>query len=365
MTVAEFGPAPMPSAGGRPTVVTIFNQKGGIGKTTTAVNLSVCLAAMGHTVVLVDLDSQSNATTGLGLVAPPTRGAYELIAGTATLAEVRKPTAFPNLFVCAATDELAGADIELAVADDPQHRLARAVKGLPGDVDYVVVDCPPALGMLPVNGLVACDWAILPVTPEPMARDGLAKAWRHIQRIRANLNRHLEVAGILLTMTGADGLRSAMAETIRAEFGRRVLATSIPYDPVVVEASSHDRPVVVHAPDSAAARAYVELAGRIVASTHARAHGGMVADDEGGPPASGVDPAPVTAVLRQWRGAAPDHPSAAGHGDDPEQGWTPAEAALGRPVVPGMRWKLAVAALLLLLGGVVGFVAGRRWDALF
>ncbi len=360
MTVAEFGPASQSPAGGRPTVVTIFNQKGGIGKTTTAVNLSVCLAALGHTVVLVDLDSQSNATTGLGIVAPPTRGAYELIAGTATLAEVRSPTAFPNLYVCGATDELAGADIELALDSDPQHRLAQAVKGLPGDVDFVVVDCPPALGMLPVNGLVACDWAILPVTPEPMARDGLAKAWRHIQRIRTNLNRHLEVAGILLTMTGPDPLHTAMAETIRAEFGQRVLPVVIPYDPVVVEASSHDRPVVVHAPDSAAARAYVDLAGMIVARTHARA-GGVAA---GGRPAAG---APIMAVLHAWarRDAEADLPSTARHGDEPDPGWTPSEVALAQPVVPGARWKIGAALLLFLLGGLLGVIAGRRWDSLF
>lgn len=362
MTVADLGPANTSSAGGRPTVVTIFNQKGGIGKTTTAINLSVCLAALGYTVVLVDLDSQSNATTGLGIVAPPTRGAYELIAGTATLAEVRKPTPYPNLFVCGASDELAGADIELAMAEDPQLRLARALTGLPGDVDYVVVDCPPALGMLPVNGLAACDWAVLPVTPEPMARDGLAKAWRHIQRIRTNLNRHLEVAGILLTMTGTDSMRQGMAETIRAEFGSRVLPVTVPYDPAVVEASSLDRPVVVHAPDSPAAKAYVDLARLIVARTHARTGAGTpVAMDEL-PPVSSVDPAPATEALRAWgvRDDPPRHSSASAHGGDPEPGWAPSAAEGAElPVVPGLRWKLGVAVLLFVLGALLGFVAGH------
>ncbi|MGE5547797.1 MAG: ParA family protein [Solirubrobacterales bacterium] len=335
---------------GRPEVVVIFNQKGGIGKTTTSVNLAACLAALGHRVALIDLDSQGNATANLGITGPLTRGAHDLFFGTASLAEVLRPTDFDRLSVCGATEELTAAEFQLASVSDPQRCLDRAIDAARGVADYVVIDCPPALGLPTVNALVAGDLALMPASPEPMSRDGLAKAWRQIQRVRANLNHRLDVAGILLTMTASDGLHQAMAATIRAEFGARVLATEIPYDPAVVEASSRDLPVVVHAPDSPAAKAYLDVARTVVARTRA---------------ARGTDPAgdaaTAGAALRAWHRLEDsyDPPWADEHGEEPEAGWVPQTAPAVMPA--GFGWRVGVAALLFLLGAVVGFAAGAAW----
>lgn len=290
----------------QPLVVTIFNQKGGIGKTTTSVNLAVVLAAMGRRVAIIDLDSQNNATSSLGMAVTAAPGAYRLLSGAGDLAETMLATPFPGLSLCAASDELVGADIELAMTETPQVHLRDAIRARPAEVDVVLIDCPPALGMLPVNALVASDLALLPVSPEPLAREGLLKAWRHTHRIRANLNPTLEVLGILLTMVDKTPVHREFASTLKAEFGRRVLPVTVPRDPAVLEASAQEMPVAVFDPESAAARAYVDLAALLLVAGERRA---AALPEEAMPDLSDWLQAPVgetahaatRAVLLGWR----------------------------------------------------------------
>ena len=336
-----------PARGGdgarKPIVITVFNQKGGVGKTTTAVNLAVCLAAFGRSVVLLDLDSQSNATTSLGLVTAQRLSAYDLLAGGATFAEVGRPTRYSQLTLCGATDELAGIDIDLAVIDEPHRRLQRALRTVPAGIDVVVIDCPPALGLVPVNAVVAADWVLMPVVPEPLARDGLYKAWHHVQRIRANLNAGVGDASILLTMVTDDPLHQGMAETIRTEFGDHVLEVEIPRDRSVVAASARDLPAAVLDPASAVTQAYLDLVD--LALQRFPVPGLAVA---------GVcDRDTALASLRAWSAErVPNSPSIIA-----------VDVAESKPDLapkPGSRrlWWMVVVIVLLAVGGALGFILG-------
>lgn len=253
------GPAPRR----RPITITVFNYKGGVGKTTTTVNLAVALAALGCRTTVIDLDGQGNATSSLGMTTRVTTGSYNVLAGTADLAEASYDTVYPGLAVCPATDDLASTDLELAMASQPQTQLRQHLEGTRALVDVVVIDCPPALGIMPVNALVASDWVILPVAPEPLAREGLQRAWHNVNKIRLNLNRGLNVMGILLTMAEPADVHDRFAESIRADFGPRVLPITVPRDQAVLEGSAKDCPAVIFAPDSAAALAYVQLAAAV------------------------------------------------------------------------------------------------------
>lgn len=298
-------------------VITAFNQKGGIGKTTTSVNLAVCLAAFGKRVVLVDLDSQGNATTSLGIPTTARKGAYDMITGAVNLTEASLKTRFDGLSLCAATDELAGVDVELAQRHQSRELLRNAVRAEQDQFDFIVIDCPPALGMLPVNALVAADVALMPVMPQPLAHDGLHKAWRHIHKIRDNLNPDLVIDGILLTFTGADDLALEQAAAIRREFAKNCLPMDVPLDPQVVVASRHDLPVVVYDPDCPAAQAYVQLTQHFLAVTESRRRRmpiivrGPEETDAPLPRAAVVPPEADGAitVLRAWRdGLKPPEP---------------------------------------------------------
>ena len=258
--------ASSPAPHRRPIVITVFNYKGGVGKTTTSVNLAVGLAALGCRTILIDLDGQGNATSSLGMATRAAVGAHDLISGSVDLAGASHPTPYPGLLLCPATDELAGADMELALTPQPQGQLRLRLEEGAADADVVVIDCPPALGILPVNALVACDWVILPVSPEPLAREGLHKAWYNVNRIHLNLNRGLQVMGILVTLAEVADVHDRFDESIRADFGPRVLPIKIPRDQAVLEASAKDCPVLIHDPDSPAARAYVNLAAAVHAT---------------------------------------------------------------------------------------------------
>lgn len=282
------------SQGNRPLVITAFNQKGGIGKTTTSVNLAVCLAAFGKRVVLVDMDSQGNATSSVGVTSTSHKGAYELINGTASLTEASRPTRFDGLALCGASDELAGIDMELAHRPESQSLLRQAVQAEQDQFDFIVIDCPPALGMLPVNALVASDVALMPVVPQPLAHDGLHKAWRHIHRIRENLNRDLLIDGILITFASEDALAQEEAAAIRREFGRHVLPMQIPFDAAVITATKHDVPAVIHDPESPAAQAYLQLTQHFLAVTESRRRRVPIIAR---PPGVGAAPVPRAAVV--------------------------------------------------------------------
>jgi chromosome partitioning protein len=349
----------------RPAVLVVFNMKGGIGKTTTSVNLAVALAALGRSVVLIDLDCQGNATASLGFIGTVATGASELMAGTATLSKARKATRWPKLWVCGASSELAATDFDLAVTEEPHRQLAMALEKVPLGIDFVVIDCPPALGLMPVNALVAGDAVLLPVTPEPMARDGLHNAWHHITQLRAKLKPGLGIAGILLTMTEGGEVHRSMADTIRSEFGGRMLDVEVPRDPQVVLAAMRDLPVVVCAPRSPAAQAYIRIAEtmarRVVAGSLDPMRNPPPMDEEEPPPQVNTDEVVegATIVLESWS-------------KEVEVGATPAQT-IGAPPVASWRdtldrseiapkvalWlKLAAGLLLMLLGGVVGYAMG-------
>ncbi len=250
----------MTGAESRPIVVTVFNQKGGVGKTTTAVNVAVCLAAFGRRVALIDLDSQSNATANLGVPPPVATGAYHLLVGQAKLDEALRATPYDNLRLVGGSDELAWADVELAMGEAPEAAMTRALATVPPELDFIVIDCPPAPGIVSVNALVAADMVVMPVMPSPHALDGLHKAWWNVTRVRSHFQRGMDGLHILLTMTEDSDLTKRLSADIIAEFGARVMPIMVPRDGAVIEAASRDLPVAVLASGSAPARAYVRVA---------------------------------------------------------------------------------------------------------
>ncbi|OAN53164.1 amidase [Paramagnetospirillum marisnigri] len=346
----------------KPTVVVVFNQKGGIGKTTTSVNLAVCLASLGRNVILIDLDAQSNASTSVGLSSPAATGAYQLLRGEVQVAEACRPTPYPNLRLVAGSDDLSWADVEIAVKPEPQYVLERALATTPEDVDVVVIDCPPAFGILSVNASVAADVVILPVVPSPMALDGLHKAWWNIQRVRTHFNRDLDTMGILFTMTEDSELMHRLEEAITASFGGRVLPVMIPRDLTVIEAAARDLPLVVLNPDAPAALAYRRLAEVALARLI----------DRGGPALTDPDRGQALKRLKQWREPRPYNPEPGAlpsvhesppmePGPPPAESWDDQLAATEdeMALVTGLGWKIGVAVMLIALGSVLGFAFGH------
>lgn len=240
-------------------VVAVYNQKGGVGKTATAMNFGVILAASGKKVCIIDLDAQGNATSSLSGPSVPLKGAYEFLAGAASWDEVVTRTPFPNFTLVPATKALAGMEMEFAGFDKPQFTLRNRLAEAMVDVDYIIIDCPPALGMGPVNALVSAQYVVIPVQCEPFAHDGLKNAAYSIRKIQSNLNPGLSVHGFLMTMISKDAITWKLAEIIRREFGHRVYATEIPRDPCVAEAAARDVPVSIFDPTSKASKAYVDF----------------------------------------------------------------------------------------------------------
>jgi chromosome partitioning protein len=245
-----------------PSVVAIANQKGGVGKTTTAVNLGAALAEAGFRLLVVDLDPQGNASTGLGLnPRDVSRSIYDVILGYLPLEDCVEPTSLKNLFVAPATIDLAGAEIELVAQMSRELRLRRAIDSVRDQYDLVLIDCPPSLGLLTVNGLAAADDVIVPIQCEYYALEGLGQLLRNVALVHANLNPSLEVRGIVLTMYDA---RTKLADQVEAEvreyFGPRVYKTVVPRTVRLSEAPSFGQPIIVFDSTSRGARAYRELA---------------------------------------------------------------------------------------------------------
>jgi chromosome partitioning protein len=254
----HFGPA----SHTLPRSFAIANQKGGVGKTTTTVNLGAALAELGYRVLVVDLDPQGNATTGLGVNARNLDASiYDVILHDTPIEDVIEPTTLRNLFVVPATIDLAGAEIELVPVFSRELRLRRALGPIDGEFDYTLIDCPPSLGLLTVNGLAAASEVIVPIQCEYYALEGLGQLLRNVNLVRSNLNDGLEVSTIVLTMYDArTRLSEQVAEEVREHFGTRVCRNVIPRTVRLSEAPSFGQPIITFDPSSRGAIAYRELA---------------------------------------------------------------------------------------------------------
>jgi chromosome partitioning protein len=243
-------------------VYAFANQKGGVGKTTSAVNLAACLAEAGERSLVVDLDPQANATSGLGMRANGT-SSYDLLDG-APLDELAKPTAFPNLFLVPSKPELAGTAVELSRREDGEKFLADALEHVTG-FDFVLLDCPPSLGPLTVNALAAADQVLVPMQAEYYALEGLSQLVKSVELVRARLNPRLRIGGVLLTMVdGRTRLSADVADEVRKHFGDRVFDTTIPRSVRLAEAPSHGLPAIAYDRRSAGADAYWRAANELV-----------------------------------------------------------------------------------------------------
>ncbi|CAA9531703.1 MAG: Chromosome (plasmid) partitioning protein ParA [uncultured Solirubrobacteraceae bacterium] len=247
------------------TVYAIANQKGGVGKTTTAVNVAACIAEADFATLLVDIDPQANATLGLGVAKDTEPNVYDVLAGRCTLDEALTETAIDSLKLVPAHPDLAGANIELPREPGSETRLREALAGARERFDYVLLDCPPSLGPLTVNALVAADRVIVPVQTEYFALEGLAGLLDTLALIQRELNPRLTVAGMLLTMhDGRTRLARDVEREVREHFPALVFDTVIPRNVRVGEAPSFGRPVTHHDPHCAGADAYFELAKEVV-----------------------------------------------------------------------------------------------------
>ena len=245
-----------------PRIIAIANQKGGVGKTTTAVNLGAALAELGYRVLVVDLDPQGNATTGLGVNARNLEvSIYDVIMHDAPLEDCIEPTSLRNLFVAPATIDLAGAEIELVPAFSRELKLRRALEHVAGEWDFTLIDCPPSLGLLTVNGLAAAGEVLVPIQCEYYALEGLGQLLRNVNLVTSNLNPRLELGAIVLTMYDArTKLAEQVASEVRTHFGDKVCRSVVPRTVRLSEAPSFGQPVIVFDSSSRGSVAYRELA---------------------------------------------------------------------------------------------------------
>ena len=253
-------------AGAAARVIAVANQKGGVGKTTTAINLATAFAAINKRALIVDLDPQGNASTGLGIFAADRgRTSYDLLMTADSAADAPVATEVPGLSLVPAEIDLAGAEAELVGRDDRAFRLRRALSRLSASYDYTFIDCPPGLGLLTLNGLVAAATVLVPLQCEFFALEGLSQLLGTIERVRADFNPGLALEGILLTMFDRrNNLSEQVAVDVRRYLGDKVFTTTIPRNVRVSEAPSHGKPVLVYDFRCAGSRAYIALVSELL-----------------------------------------------------------------------------------------------------
>jgi len=359
-TPAAASAPPLP-----PVMVAVFNQKGGVAKTTTACNLAVSLTAFGYRVLLVDLDTQGNATASFGVAPLPAEGAFEVITGRADIADVALDTAYEGLWLLPATQSLRDNDHLLTPSGRRRGLLEARLAGT--GVDIVVVDCPPSLAAATSTALASATAVLMPVHPDPFAHDGLVNTWYEICRVRETVNYQLGVAGILLTMTEPDPTGADVARVIRAEFGDQVLDVEIPAKVKVAEAAQLGLPVTVLDPDGPAGLSYVEATREMLALlARQNRHWAHL------PEAASLETA--LERLREWRAtlhadllnrlstaAEPSETRPRGNAERAAAP-TPAAGAAGT-AGPKRAWWQAVS-LNLVIALIAAFVAGMAVEAL-
>jgi chromosome partitioning protein len=263
---------PMQSTAARPRILTIANQKGGVGKTTTAINLGTALAAVGECVLICDLDPQGNASTGLGIARHAgMKSTYHVLMGEAAIADVLIESGIPRLSCAPSTMDLLGAELELSAIDRKTYRLQDAIaqefyeRPAGRGYTYVLIDCPPSLNLLTINALTAADAVLVPLQCEFFALEGLSQLLRTVDRVKANLNPRLVIQGVVLTMFDKrNSLSEQVAQDVRSVLGEKVYQTVIPRNVRVSEAPSYGQPVLLYDNDCAGSQAYIRLASEVI-----------------------------------------------------------------------------------------------------
>jgi chromosome partitioning protein len=253
----------------RPRIITIANQKGGVGKTTTAINLATALAAIGEQVLIVDLDPQGNASTGLGIKRQDRHvSSYDLLTGDADVAQSAMATAVPGLSIIPSTLDLLGIEMEIAAAPDRVLRLRNALRRSierDGVFTYVLIDCPPSLNLLTLNSMAAADSVLVPLQCEFFALEGLSQLLETVEQIRSSINPDLTIQGIVLTMfDGRNNLANQVVEDVRAHMGDKVYETVIPRNVRVSEAPSYGKPAILYDLKCTGSQAYLQLASEVI-----------------------------------------------------------------------------------------------------